>query len=301
MIDCVVTHHLNGYASGVARFNELLAEQLAVPLLGLSDPALAQHRRPLLSFKASELDDASAVAARALLAAAQPQVYLHSWDDTPLERELVAAATRIWAGNLAVRAAVAELHDDVRDAWTPGLITDCREIPSAAITVFSFGMAHKIQTDHFLRLRELLETSGRSYVVLVSSATHATSSPREDRAVHDRMHELFPTGLYFLGTLSDLAVYNQLRHATYFASFFPGGVRANNTSVAAAMEHGGVVITNLDEFSPPSLVHMETVIDVQRAQELPDDPLTRQRISANAIAAARTHSWERLAQEMRTP
>ncbi len=219
----------------------------------------------------------------------------------PLERELVAAATRVWAGNLAVRAAITELHDDVRNAWTPGLITDCRVIPPAEITVFSFGMAHKIQTDHFLRLRELLERSGRSYVVLVSSATHATSSPREDRAVHDRMHELFPTRLYFLGTLSDLAVYNHLREATYFASFFPGGVRANNTSVAAAMEHGAVVITNLDEFSPPSMVHMQTVIDVQQAEELPDDLLTLRRISANAIEVARTRSWEHLALEMRTP
>ncbi len=67
MIDCVVSHHLNGYASGVARFNELLAEHLAVPLLGLADPAIAQLRRPLLSFKVSELDDAGAATVRALL------------------------------------------------------------------------------------------------------------------------------------------------------------------------------------------------------------------------------------------
>ena len=137
--------------------------------------------------------------------------------------------------------------------------------------------------------------------MLVSSATHATSSPREDRAVHDKMHELFPSGLYFLGTLSDLAVYNQLRQSTYFASFFPGGVRANNTSVAAAMEHGAVVITNLDEFSPPSMVHMETVLDVQRLEELPDDVPTLRRIGVNATELARTRSWERLATEMRTP
>ena len=34
MIDSVVTHHLNPFRSGVARFNALLAERLEVPLLG---------------------------------------------------------------------------------------------------------------------------------------------------------------------------------------------------------------------------------------------------------------------------
>ena len=34
------------------------------------------------------------------------------------------------------------------------------------------------------------------------------------------MHEVFPS-LYFLGNLSDVAVYNQLREATFFAAFFP--------------------------------------------------------------------------------
>ena len=69
------------------------------------------------------------------------------------------------------------------------------------------------------------------------------------------MHESFPS-LYFLGNLSDVAVYNQLRESTFFAAFFDRGVRANNTSVAAAMETGAVVITNLDELSPPEYVHM---------------------------------------------
>ncbi len=62
---------------------------------------------------------------------------------------------------------------------------------------------------------------------------------------------MFPS-LYFLGNLSDVAVYNELRRATFFAAFFDGGVRANNTSVAAAMETGAVVITNLDQPRRPS-------------------------------------------------
>ena len=50
----------------------------------------------------------------------------------------------------------------------------------------------------------------------------------------DEMHEIFPETLFFLGNLSDVAVFNYLRSSTFFASFFLGGVRANNGSVAAA-------------------------------------------------------------------
>ena len=58
------------------------------------------------------------------------------------------------------------------------------------------------------------------------------------------------------------------------AAFFPSGVRANNGTVAAAMEHGAVVITNLDEFSPPEFVHMHNVVDINRCEELPLESMT---------------------------
>ena len=122
MIDCVVTHHLNGYASGVARFNELLAEHLGVPLLGLSDRGARRSAAPAAVVQGTRArrrrrDRAARAAGAARVA---PQLYLHSWEGTPLEHELLAAAGRVWAGNLEVRAVVEPLHGDVRDAWTPG-------------------------------------------------------------------------------------------------------------------------------------------------------------------------------------
>ncbi len=134
-------------------------------------------------------------------------------------------------------------------------------------------MAHKIRTDLFQRLRALLDASGRSYAVYVSAANHETTRMKDAHLIFDEMHELFPETLYFLGNLSDVAVFNYLRSSTFFATFFLGGVRANNGTVAAAMEKGAVVITNLDEHSPPELVHLENVIDVERCEELPLDPL----------------------------
>ena len=81
------------------------------------------------------------------------------------------------------------------------------------------------------------------------------------------MHEIFPTELFFLGNLSDVAVSNWLRATTFFAAFFDGGVRANNTSVSAALEQGAVVITNLDRYSPEEYVHLDNVIDIDSCEE----------------------------------
>jgi len=300
-IDCVVSHHLNTFASGVARFNELLAQHLGVPFVGLHDPALPRFRSPLLSFKATELSSADLEHLQRLLAESgwQPQLYLHVWEDLPVERVLLGAASRVWAGNAEIAAALEGRHADVRGAWTPGLLMDHRVIAPSEIVVFSFGMAHKIQTARFERLRELLEQTGRSYQVLVSSATHATSSIGESQAVYEEMEQIFPDRLFFLGNLSDVAVFDALRRSTFFASFFPRGVRANNTSVAAAMEHGAVVITNLDEHSPAHMRHLETVVDIDRAQALPLDVYDLRMLSARAIEAARAHSWDRLALLMR--
>ena len=50
-----------------------------------------------------------------------------------------------------------------------------------------------------------------------------------------------------MGYLSDTAVFNHLLDSSYLAAFFEKGLRANNTTVNAAMECGCTVITNLDE------------------------------------------------------
>ncbi|MEJ7891552.1 MAG: hypothetical protein WKF94_02795 [Solirubrobacteraceae bacterium] len=300
-VDCIVAHHSNSYASGVSRFDELLAGHLGVPFLALHDDRAGDFARPLLSFKPRELASAEVERLASLLATPgwEPSVFLHEWTGAPIELELCRRATTVWAGNAEIAAALDALGLATEDAWTPGLLTDRRRMAPAAITVFSFGMAHKIQTRRFQQLRALLEDSGESYAIRVSSAIHATSSLHESESVYREMAELFPTGLYFLGNLSDLAVYEHLCNSTFFASFFPGGLRANNTSVAAAMEEGAVVITNLDAHSPAWLEHGVNVLDVDRLDRLPDDLLELRRISAAAMQTARTRSWAVLTDRMR--
>jgi hypothetical protein len=296
-LDVVVSHHAQIHASGVSRFNEILAAHLGLPHLALAEDAVLTTSRPLLSFKCSELPSADAERLRGILARPEikPDCYLHEWKGCELERELVARSERVWCGNLEVRAAVEPMHDRCQDAYTPGLILDQRPFLPVELDVFSFGMAHKLQTVYYRRLRDLLERSGRTYSLQVSSATHATSNHADDNVVSEEMRALFPTRLFFLGHLSDVAIYNYVREATFFASFFPGGVRANNTSVAAAMEQGAVVITNLDRYSPEEFVHGVNVLDIERLEEIPTERLVLRRIGVAAAETAAERSWTRLA------
>lgn len=302
-LDAVVSHHMNPFRSGVARFNELLARELGVPLYSVFDDGLAGCSAPLLSFKAQEMSDAEQVRLLELLEGRswELELYLHAFGGLEVEHAMVRAARRVWCGNHELTGQLADLHPVVETVWTPGLLLDHREIKPVEITVFSFGMAHKIRISMFRRLRELLDASGRSYAVMVSAANHETASMRDAEVVFQEMHEIFPEQLYFLGNLSDLAVQHYLSQATYFAAFFEHGVRANNTSVASALERGAVVITNLDRYSPPDLVHMDTVIDINSCDALPDDPLTLRRLAYRAMEAGAARSWERLVEGMRAP
>jgi hypothetical protein len=174
------------------------------------------------------------------------------------------------------------------------MVFDTRRFAPAELSIFSFGMAHKLQVAHYLRLRELLESDGRSYALYFSNASHETATIEDEERVFAAMRELFPSNLFFLGHLSDVAIYNWMRDTTFFAAFFRDGARANNTSIAGAMEHGAVVITNLDEHSPPALRHLDNVIDLNRADRLPDDPLEFGRLSVRAIETARERGWDAL-------
>lgn len=293
MIDSVVGHHANPFRSGVARFNEILARRLGVPVTALPDTGKGAH--PLLSFKVGELDEPARAALETLLQRVDEwSLFLHDYSGTALEERLVTGAAWTWCGNHEVLARVGALTDRAEAVWAPGLVSDLRAIEPTAVSVFTFGMAHKIQTDMFARLRDLLELSGRSYALYVSSANHETASIEDAQVVYEELHEVFPSRFYFLGNLSDVAVYNYLLESTFFAAFFPGGVRANNTSVASAMEHGAVVITNLDEHSPPEFVHMDNVIDIQRAEALPTDQLQLRQLSVRAMETSRRGGWDAL-------
>ncbi len=113
------------------------------------------------------------------------------------------------------------------------------------------------------------------------------------------LEALFDGQVYFMGYLSDTAVYNQLMDCTFLAALFEKGLRANNTTVNAAMECGCAVITNLDEHSPAGIVHMKNIIDINRCDGLPGvDEAKRIGRSARDIAHT-AYGWDQLVAQLR--
>src|SRR3712207_5491968 len=98
-VDCVVGHHMNPFRSGVARFNEILAERLGVALVGLEQPERVGDQ-PLYSFKAGELDETAVATVEELIErGGEWSLFLHDFSDLPVERKLIAGARRVWLGN----------------------------------------------------------------------------------------------------------------------------------------------------------------------------------------------------------
>lgn len=276
-----------------------------MPILNLFAPDAARYSKPLLSIKTSEFDQAHLPALRHVVDSLRSdqslRLFLHAYTDTDLERHLVERADLVYCGNLDLYQRLYKYGGHkVVQAWCPGTLLDSTPIREAGLSVLTFGMAHKMRAEHFHKLDDLLRATGESYCLYVSTALHEGTTLEEDFLdVFEQMKQLFSGDVYFLGFLSDTAVYNYLRDTTYFAAFFPGGVRANNTSVNTAMGLGATVITNLDELSPPQFRHMESVIDINSCDRLPTDARETARLGANARRAAQELGWAPLIRLMR--
>ena len=303
MTDCIAGDHLNPWTCGIAKFNTILASHLSVPVVGIRAVELGNYRRPLLSIKLSEFSDPDAadLAVWCQAHAGRFDLFLHAFDGTEIERRLVASASRVYCGNQELARELQPSRPDIQELFCPGTILSPQRFQRTELSVFTFGMAHKIRVPLYRRLYELLEATGRSYSVYVSTALHENTSFDGSFVVRfEELQSIFGGRVYFMGYLSDTAVYNQLIDCTFLAAFFEKGLRANNTSVNAAMESGCAVVTNLDEHSPAGLEHLENVIDINRCERLPDADET-QRIGRAAREIARDrYGWERLVAELRT-
>ena len=152
----------------------------------------------------------------------------------------------------------------------------------------------------YRRLRDLLEATGKKYSVYVSTALHENTSFDGSFVVRfEELQSIFNGQVYFMGYLSDTAVFNHLMDCTFLAAFFEKGLRANNTTVNAAMEVGCAVITNLDEHSPVGLTHMQNVIDISLCERLPDAEQTQRIGRAAREIAHGQYGWDRLVAQLR--
>ena len=302
MIDCIAGYHLNPWTCGIAKFNEILARHLGVPVVGLRAVELGDFRLPLLSLKLSEFSPAD-VADLDMWSAAHRgrfELFLHAYDGTEVERRLVAAAARVSCGNRELFHTLSPMRPDAQELFCPGTILNPQRFQRSEVSVFTFGMAHKIRVPLYRRLRDLLAATGQTYSVYVSTALHENTSFDDSFVVRFKeLEALFDGQVYFMGYLSDTAVYNQLMDCTFLAAFFEKGLRANNTTVNAAMECGCAVITNLDEHSPAGIAHMKNIIDINRCDRLPGlEEAQRIGRSARDIAQMK-YGWDQLVAQLR--
>ena len=302
MIDCIAGYHLNPWTCGIAKFNAILARHLDLPVVGIRAVELGSFRRPLLSVKLSEFSgaDAADLDMWSQAHAGQFEIFLHAFDGTDVEKRLVQAASRVYCGNRELAETLQPERADIQELFCPGTILNPARFQDTDVKVFTFGMAHKIRVPLYRRLRDLLDATGRSYSVYVSTALHENTSFDGSFVVRfEELQALFNGQVYFMGYLSDTAVFNHLMDCTYLAAFFEKGLRANNTTVNAAMECGCSVITNLDDFSPAGLVHMKNVIDINLCEGLPDaEQNARIGLAARDIARAE-YGWEQLIAQLR--
>lgn len=302
MIDCIAGYHLNPWTCGIAKFNTILARHLEVPVVGIGSLDLAAYRRPLLSLKMSEFtpDDARALGTWVTEHAGRYELFLHAFDGTPIEHELMASAARVYCGNRELTHELAPARPDIVELFCPGTLLNPQRFQRTELSVFTFGMAHKIRVPLYRRLRDLLDATGRSYSVYVSTALHENTSFDGSFVVRfEELQAIFNGQVYFMGYLSDTAVYNHLVDCTFLAAFFEKGLRANNTTVNAAMECGCAVITNLDDHSPRGLVHMKNVIDINRVECLPGLEQAETIGRAARDIAHADYGWDQLVAQLR--
>jgi hypothetical protein len=302
MFDCIAGYHLNPWTCGIAKFNTILGRNMSLPVVGIGSSELSCYRVPLLSLKLSEFsgDDARALDAWAAGHPGGYELFLHAFTDTPIEMRLIAGAARVYICNRELSAQLAPIRPDAVELFCPGTLLNPQRFQRTDLSVFTFGMAHKIRVPLYRRLHDLLAATGQSYSVYVSTALHENNSFDGSFVVRfEELQAIFNGQVYFMGYLSDTAVFNHLMDCTFLAAFFEKGLRANNTSVNAAMECGCAVITNLDEHSPQGLVHLKNVIDINTCDRLPGCEQAAAIGQAAREIAHADYGWDQLVAQLR--
>ena len=272
MTGAIVSYHVNPYTCGVARFNLALARAMGVPVIRLNEYIAAPRADVvLLSLKLEELDDAD-LQKLSLAIRDRPfnyDLFLHGTDGSALERSLCNRARSVYAANQDIASKVNSFHPRVKSVFAPGAPVLPRKT-AVDCTLLTFGMAHKIRSEGYQRLAQLLESDERSFRLEISTALHEGGTFDESFfTIGEDISRAFSGNVSFLGFLADAEVSERLQVVDLLVAFFPGGVRENNTTVLSAMAHGCPVLTNLDAGSPAWMSHGETVFDIERLKVFP--------------------------------
>jgi len=281
VVDAVLSYHTNPYTCGVAKWNIRLARELGVPFASLLDGW--HYRHPLVSIKCAERP----------LQRLRPRwecfdLFLH---DVPTGNGLYQwwrqnHPMRVYAANAVIARELRQYRPDVIEAWCPSTIET--PPPRANLTVLTFGMAHKLVSPHYQKLKALLDAHGEPYTILVSTGVHeGTPWDAALEGAATTLRGLFGADhVELLGYLSDVALDREIRAATACAAFYDPALRANNTTAWAVRERGVPLITNTDEDSPSFVLY-----DITTMMAWPEFP--------DSVQAQGHGGWPRLLNALR--
>jgi hypothetical protein len=271
--DCVITYHHNIHTCGVARFNRYLADFLKIPMVSFTALENNTFTFPLISIKESEMLHEDVVEFYSIIERTKVRysVVFHSFSGTETEINFLNGAEEVMALNAQMASEIFPYRADVLTGYTVATPLPNISTPNSyEIKMITFGMAHKIQSNGYVKVANLLNDSARTSVLEISSALHE-GTEFDDRFfnVGEEISAIFNGRVEFLGFLADHEVARRVGAADVMLAFFPNGARENNNSVLSAMSLGTPVITNLDSWSPSWLKHGETVFDINRLEEFP--------------------------------
>ena len=293
---CIVSFHTNPYTCGVARFNRALADEMGVPLLSIESFVQTPTANSLVSVKFDEMsDEATVMLGSILLAGNHPfDLLLHDVHKTPAEITFCRQAGKVYAATEELKDKLLDVRPDAVASFAPGAPVVEQQM-GFDLTLITFGMAHKIRSDRYKKLGQLLRSDSRSAQLEISTALHeGTTFSEEFFSVNTEISEAFEGNVSFLGFLADGEVSRRIVAADALVAFFPQGVRENNTTVLSAMAHGCCVITNLDGGSPSWMKHNKSVLDIDQLKVFPTAQELH-RVGAEARFAVSPYSFKHLA------
>lgn len=291
----VVSYHVSPYTCGVARFNQALARTLGIDVVSVSEFLASPRGTPLLSLKFEEIPDdvAQEIAHHVSQSDSEFDLFLHGIQLSGPSRKLLGHARKVFVGSVDHANSIRPVRSDVVALFAPGTPFSGDQMPFD-LKLLTFGMAHKIRSEGYRKLGEILSTDSRSYQLEISTALHEGTSFSDDFfSVTTEISNVFKGNVSFLGFLADGEVSRRLRAADALIAFFPNGARENNTTVLSAMSHGCAVITNLDNYSPDWMKHGESIFDINKLREFPSGPEI-QTVRDGAVKAVAPYNFEGL-------
>ena len=269
----IISYHTNSWGCGIARFNELLAEELDSEIMSFSE---LYSRKPdekiLISISLKEFSELDKRNCKELLQQLQKQIdfdlLLHSLDESDLEKCLITKSNQVFSLNEEITHKLHNLGISSSTLFTPSLFkseVSVNEYEKSTFKLITFGMAHKIELDLIENLISNVKESGLNPKIYLSTALHVGEQPLDDlnRTIQE-IEEKLKVEINFLGFLSDAALAKSIQESDALFRFFNPAVRANSTSIMAGMSLGVPTFTNIDKFSPKWLKHNHNFFDISK-------------------------------------